>query len=147
MLFRSLTVDQLPLELLYGPALVRDLGRAEAVDEAALEALDIPAGTRRLLLKSRNSLLWEDSAFRPDYVALTPGGARWLVGVDYLSIEAVGAPGFPVHHTLLGAGVVIVEGLDLREVPPGAYTLLCLPLRLAGGDGAPARALLAEVAG
>ncbi len=150
----GLTVDQLPLETLYGPALVRDVGQAEVVDEAALEALALPVGTRRLLLKSRNSRLWEDPTFRPDFVAVTPGGARWLVerglwlvGVDYLSIEAPGSPGFPVHHTLLGAGVVIVEGLDLRGVPPGAYTLLCLPLRLAGGDGAPARALLAEEAG
>ena len=150
----GLTVDQLPLETLYGPALVRDVGRAEVVDEAALEALALPAGTRRLLLKSRNSRLWEDPAFRPDFVALTPGGARWLVerglglvGVDYLSIEPLGSPEFPVHHTLLGAGVVIVEGLDLRGVPPGAYTLLCLPLRLAGGDGAPARVLLAEEQG
>jgi arylformamidase len=65
-----------------------------------------------------------------------------LVGVDYLSIEAFGARGFPTHHTLLGAGVIIVEGLDLGQVPPGTYTLLCLPLRLAGGDAAPARAVL-----
>lgn len=147
----GLTVDQLPLEVLYGPALVRDVGNAEAVDEAALERLDVPGGTQRLLLKSRNSRLWEEPAFRADFVPITPGGARWLVdrglrlvGVDYLSIEAVGSPGFPVHHILLGAGVVIVEGLDLRGVPPGAYTLLCLPLRLAGADGAPARAVLAE---
>jgi arylformamidase len=79
--------------------------------------------------------------------------ARWcldrgmrLVGVDYLTIEPQGPEkaGYPTHHTLLGAGVVIVEGLDLRDVSPGAYDLVCAPLKIAGGDGAPARVFLIE---
>jgi arylformamidase len=84
-------------------------------------------------------------------VAVAPDAARWLVdrgvrlvGIDYLSIEAYDPAGAaPTHTTLLGAGVVVVEGLDLRGVVPGAYTLMCLPLKLLGADGAPARVLLA----
>ncbi len=145
----GVTIDQMPLEVFYGPSVVRDVGEADEVTEGTLEALDIPPGTQRLLLKTRNSRLWADPSFHEEFVAVTPRGARWLVerglrlvGVDYLSIEAFGAREFPTHHTLLQAGVAIVEGLDLSQVPPGAYTLLCLPLRLAGGDGAPARAVL-----
>jgi arylformamidase len=82
-------------------------------------------------------------------VAISPDAARLviergvkLIGVDYLSVEAYGAAGHPVHRALLGAGVVILEGLDFRRVTPGVYELLCLPLRVAGGDGAPCRAIL-----
>jgi arylformamidase len=67
-----------------------------------------------------------------------------LVGIDYLSVDAFDRQDFPVHRTLLGAGVVILEGLDLRAVPPGAYELLVLPLLLQDGDGAPARAILRQ---
>ena len=69
-----------------------------------------------------------------------------LVGIDYLSIEPQGPEkaGYPVHHTLLGAGVVIIEGLDLRGVAAGAYELVCAPIKIAGGDGAPARVFLIE---
>ena len=82
-------------------------------------------------------------------MAVTPDGASWiverglrLVGVDFLSVEAAGAEGHPVHTTLLGGGTVIVEGLDLSAIEPGEYTFACLPLKLVGGDGAPARAAL-----
>jgi arylformamidase len=84
-------------------------------------------------------------------VAVTRDGARRLVerglrlvGVDFLSVERDGPPDFPVHRTLLGGGVVIVEGLDLSTVDPGPYTLVCAPLKVLGGDGAPARVLLIE---
>ena len=148
------TVDRLPLETFYGPAVVRDVGDTEAIDERVLEGLDVPSGTQRLLLKTRNSRLWEDAQFHQQFVSVTPQGARWLVerglrlvGIDYLSIEAFGSLEYATHHTLLRAGVVIVEGLDLGRVPPGEYTLLCFPLRLAEGGGAPARAVLVEVNG
>jgi arylformamidase len=131
------TVDALPLDVLVGPAVVADLTMAGPVDEAALDALALPAGVERVLLKTGR-----------DTGSLTPGGARWLVdrrvllvGADTLSIEP-DTEDYPVHRTLLGADVVIVEALDLSTVTPGSYQLVCLPLRIAGGDGAPARAVL-----
>ncbi|MGH2706982.1 MAG: cyclase family protein [Actinomycetota bacterium] len=145
-------VDQLPLEVLVGPALVADLTRVE--DEIGLRelaSLDLEDGIERLLFKTRNSQLWERSpiSFPQRYVGLSPEGARWvaergirLVGMDFLSIEPSGSEGYPTHLTLLEAGVIIVEGLDLGSVEPGHYMLACLPLRLTGGDGAPARAAL-----
>ncbi len=87
-----------------------------------------------------------------DYAYVTGDAARYLVGrgvklvgIDYLSIEEHGTTGHPVHHALLGAGIVIVEGLDLAAVPAGDYELMCLPLKMKDADGAPARVLLREV--
>jgi arylformamidase len=103
-----------------------------------------------LLLRTRNSERWarEKATFDRDFVAITEDGARWLVargvrlvGVDYLSVGPFSAPA-PTHHVLLGAGVVAVEGLDLGRIAPGAYQLVCLPLKITNGDGAPARAIL-----
>jgi arylformamidase len=102
-----------------------------------------------VIFRTRNSDEWSDAIFREDFVYLDPEAARWLadrgtrlVGVDYLSVESFTAAEPLTHRTLLGAGVVIVEGLDLREIAPGDYTLTCLPLKLAGADGAPARVVL-----
>lgn len=146
------TTDDLDLSVLMGPAWVADLPAVRGqVEPADLEASSIPAGTKRLLLKTSNSgTLHPGAAFRKDFVALSPDGAEWalgrgirLVGIDYLSIERFDAPfEHPVHHALLAAGAIILEGLDLSDVPGGACELLCLPLRLAGADGAPARALV-----
>lgn len=151
------TVDELALDVLVGEAVVADLtGEAGPIGPAHLERLDLPPGVARLLLKTDNSALWRrpDPSFPERYVALSEGGARWvvergirLVGIDFLSIEELEAPGHPTHVTLLTAGVVILEGLDLGGVAAGAYQLLCLPLRLEGGDGAPARAVLVEAGG
>ncbi|MGH8991380.1 MAG: cyclase family protein [Acidimicrobiia bacterium] len=149
------TVDELPLDALVGPARVVDLtGRPGPVGSADLEALDLPAGTDRLLMKTDNSRRWPErlDTFPDDYVALSPAGAAWmvergvrLVGADFLSVEVPDAPGHPTHVTLLSAGVIILEGLDLSAVAPGPYQLVCLPLLLAGCDGAPARAILLDV--
>lgn len=146
------SIDQIPTEALIGPAVVADLtGVEHSVGAAELEALDLEPGVQRLLMHTRNSQLWrEDSPEFPEsYVAVSPDGAQWmvdhgirLVGTDFLSIEHRGSPGHPTHKTLLGAGVVIVEGLDLDEVPAGEYTLVCLPLKIVDGDGGPSRALL-----
>ncbi len=149
-------VDTLPLELLTGPASVyaviltpADNGNVTAV---ALERANIPPGTLRILLKTRNSELWKlgPHEFRPDFAGITADGAQWvvehkigLVGVDYLSVAPKSA-GRPTHEILLQAGVVVVEGLDLSGVEPGAYDLYCLPLKLKDCDGAPARAVLIE---
>ena len=143
-------VTQLSLDALIGPAVVAALPGVDAVTAEDLEALNLPADTRRLLLRTRNSEYWRrgDREFRTDFVALTADAARWvvarglrLIGVDYLSVQIFrGDP--QTHIALLQAGVVIVEGLNLAEVAPGSYELICLPLKLAGAEGTPARAVL-----
>jgi arylformamidase len=142
-------VESLAIEALVGPAFVADATEISlCLDASALADLAIPAGCRRLILKTTNSRLWNRPAFDADFVSLTDDGARWLierevrlVGIDYLSISPAENPA-PVHEALLAAGIVILEGLDLRDVPPGDATLLCLPLLLRGADGAPARVLI-----
>jgi arylformamidase len=137
--------ESLPLEPLVGRAWVADGGAIHGpIDAAALETCGIPADAERVLLKTPNGRLWERDDFTRDFFRLDGSGAEWvvhrgirLIGIDYLSIGDQDA-----HRVLLGAGVVAVEGLDLRHVEPGWYELLCLPLNVVGSDGAPARALL-----
>ena len=147
------SVEQLPLEILMGPVTVVELVEAEIITPELLEAQALAPQTRRLLIKTKNSALWADPGhqFNPDFVALNSESARWivnkgidLVGIDYLSIQMFKDAEAPTHRTLLEAGIVIVEGLDLRKVAPGDYQLFCLPIKLAGCEGAPARAVLIE---
>lgn len=146
----GMSVDQIPLETLIGPAtVVHCSDTAMSVTRAELEAQDL-VGVERLLLRTRNSgYLTQDPAFHPDFTYVAPDAAEYLVqlgvkliGVDYLSIEQFHSPHHLTHRTLLGADVVIVEGLNLAAVPAGRYSLCCLPLKLVGCDGAPARAVL-----
>ncbi len=146
-------VDRLPLKVLTGRAYVVDLRRATVLDAATLEASDIPPRTRRILFRTRNSEYWarKGSEFQTDFVAVDPSGAEWLVrkgvqlvGIDYLSIAPY-KRSKETHRILLEKGVVVVEGLDLSGVSQGRYTLYCLPLKLIGSDGAPARAILIGV--
>ncbi|HLG16360.1 MAG TPA: cyclase family protein [Blastocatellia bacterium] len=145
----GMTVDQIPLEFLVGPARVVEIA-APVIDEAVLREFDL-AATIRLLFKTRNSYLWNQTAFAPDFVYLTPGAARSLVqqgikvvGIDYLSVDRFEADELEVHKTLLEAGTFIIEGLDLRDVDPGDYEMICLPLKIKDGDGAPARVVLRQ---
>jgi arylformamidase len=144
-------VDALPLDVLMGPArLIAFADSVTHVGEPELSPHDL-TGVTRLLIRTRNSA-WLASGtpeFHSDYTYLAPDGAAYLaergirlVGVDYLSVEQFHSGHHRTHRTLLGAGVVIVEGLALAEPPPGDYELRCLPLRLEGLDGAPARAVL-----
>ena len=142
------SVERLSLETLCGPAAVAGLTGAEAIDAGLLSALKLPRGIKRLLLKTRNSALWKEAAFNPGYAALTDDAAEWmvekgirLVGIDYLSVQPYKKPS-SVHRILLGRGVVVLEGLNLASAADGEYELICLPLRLVGADGAPARAFL-----
>ncbi|NQT73190.1 MAG: cyclase family protein [Chloroflexi bacterium] len=144
-------IDSIPLEVLAGPARLVQLPEVERIDRTLLEKLDL-SGVSRLLLGTRNSALLRQPEHTPDYVSLSESGARYLVemgiklvGIDYLSIEEYKKEGYPTHRTLLESGVVIVEGLNLSGVPSGDYELLCLPLKLKGADGAPARAFLREL--
>lgn len=147
-------VDSYDPEQFIGKATVLDLSEVTDPEISSEHLADaVPEGTERLLLKTRNSaqrLL--EKPFTEDYVGLSADGAKWLaqragtgglklVGIDYLSIQRRGPDSTP-HTALLGAGIAIVEGLFLTDVPAGEYELICLPLRIADGDGAPARALL-----
>ena len=149
------TLDQLPLDVLIGTARVVDVGQANAIDAGVLAACDLADATR-VLFKTRNSDFWppteENQEFREDFVYIEPDAARVLVergvrlvGIDYLSVEKFNFTEPATHWTLLGAGNVIVEGLALRDVPPGDYELICLPLKIKDGDGAPARVVLRKL--
>lgn len=149
----GIRVDEIPLELLTGRVYVLDLPEVDLITASVVEGANIPPRTRRVLFKTRNSTFWSRnrSDFQEDYVALDAGAAQYLVdrgvkvvGVDYLSVAPYQATR-PTHEILLKAGVVIIEGLDLSEVSQGRYTFYCLPLKLAGADGAPARVILVGV--
>lgn len=143
------TVDRIPLDRFIGPAILIAFGDdVMSIGAADLERHEIGSHTR-VLLKTRNSSLLRRPEFVKDYTYLAPDGAEYLVrrgvelvGIDYYSIEQFKSGHHRTHLTLLEKSVVIVEGLDLSEPPPGEYELICLPLRLAGLDGAPARAVL-----
>lgn len=143
------SLDEVDLGVFLGPALVVELG-TDSITAADLRSLAW-RGVERVLFKTRNSALW-GRAYTAGYVALSEDGAAFLaertsvrlVGIDYLSVDAADAASLPAHRRLLARGIVILEGLDLSGVPAGKYTLLCLPLRAAAPDGAPARAVLLE---
>lgn len=143
------TVDAIPLERLIGPALLLAFpDDLRAVGAADLQKHDLK-GHKRVLLRTRNSALLSQKEFVPDYTYLAPDGAQYLVdkgvelvGIDYLSIEQFHSGHHKTHRTLLERSVVILEGLDLSVPAPGEYQLICLPLRIEGGDGAPSRAVL-----
>jgi arylformamidase len=147
------TVEQLPLEVLTGPCYVAQLPDGiEAITAEVLDRTEITSEMKRVLFGTRNSHLWArgESQFQTDFVAITEDGAEWLVergvqlvGVDYLSVAPYG-DSTPTHTILLKAGVVVVEGLNLSNVMRGFYDLYCLPLKIAGSDGAPARAILIQ---
>jgi arylformamidase len=144
-------VDSLPLEILIGPSAVIHIPGVQAIGAAEIENAGIPAGVERVLLKTDNAELAIQREFNEQYSFVTPEGARFLidsgirlVGIDYLSIAQYGK-GDAVHQALLGAGTVIIEGLDLRGVATGSYIMIALPLKIAGCDGAPARVVLQEL--
>ena len=143
-------VETLDLDVLIGPALVVDARGRGLLTAEALEALAIPPGVQRLLLRTDNSAIWQrgEAAFVEDFVAIDSSGAAWLVergvrlvGIDYLSVAPFD-DGVPTHQILLGAGVIPVEGLDLSAIEAGEYQFACLPIKIGGADGAPCRAVL-----
>lgn len=137
-------VAALPLEILMGKARVVDLPVSVRIERADLQALDL-SDDLRVLLKTRQSGAGriEDGVYLTDDAAayLVQAGLK-LVGIDSPSVDRFGAPDLPAHRTLLAAGVVVVEGLELAQVEPGDYDMACLPLRIPGADGAPARVVL-----
>jgi arylformamidase len=146
-------VETIPLRVLIGRAYVVHLPKATVIDEITLERSGIPPRTRRVLFRTSNSNYWVqgERKFKKDFVAIDASGASWLVrkkvqlvGIDYLSIAPFKAS-VETHRILLENGVVVVEGLDLSEVSQGRYTIYCLPLKIIGSDGAPARTILVGV--
>jgi arylformamidase len=141
---------ELPLDAMIGPCSLRRFEERFEITSEHLERAVIPEGATRLLLATPSASLWDVPGFHTNYTGLAPDGAEWclrrgirLVGIDYLSIERVDSPtAWRTHLALLSAGAVILEGLDMRGVQPGEYELICLPLKLQNGDGAPARAVL-----
>ncbi len=143
----GISVDHLPLTILLGRALVVEILGVKEIGRRELARLPL-AGEERLLLKTGNSLLWNRPGFCEEYCHLTMEAAHYLsevgiklVGIDYLSIERLDGGG-AIHRHLLGNGVIILEGVNLEGVPAGSYELICLPLKIKGGDGAPVRAVL-----
>ena len=147
------SLDAVSLDVLIGPTEVVYIPGVACITPAELVALDLPHTCQRLLLRTANSErgLLTGATFAPDFTALSAEAGVWLaargvrlVGIDAPSIDPFTEEALPAHRALLSAGVVIVEGVDLRAVPPGHFELLCLPLKLAGGDGAPARVVLVD---
>jgi len=147
------SIDKIPLDIFCGSAFIAALTHVKAITADELKKLSLPKGVKRLLFKTSNSELWKKGRnnFDPSYVALTADAAEWIVeqgidllGVDYLSVQRYkDSP--KTHEVLLGAGIVVVEGLNLADVSQGWYELICLPLKLVGTEGAPARAALREM--
>jgi arylformamidase len=143
----AMTVDQIPLNLLIGRARVIEIASA-VINREVLDEFDL-AEDARVLFKTRNSYLWNEKGFTAEFVYLTKDAAERLVeqgikvvGIDYLSVEKYNFTSPDVHRTLLGNGTIIIEGLNLSEVDAGDYEMICLPMKIEGGDGAPARVVL-----
>lgn len=147
------SIDQLPFEATIGPARVIQIADKESIKPEDLRPHRIKTG-ERILFKTRNSTQsWESNRFDEEFVYISKEAAQYLaerkvrsVGVDYLSVGGFKRDNVETHHGLLGAGIWIIEGLNLAQVMPGAYEMICLPIKLHGAEGAPARALLRRTA-
>ncbi|HFE63867.1 MAG TPA: cyclase family protein [Caldithrix sp.] len=147
------TIDQIPVEILIGAAKVVEIPGTAKITADHLRGKNLK-GVERVLFKTRNSQFWNEELlhFHRDFTAFSTDAAHFLlengcrlIGIDYLSIDLFEAEDLPVHKILYARNVVAIEGLDLRKVPAGDYQLLCLPLKIPGGDGAPAKVLLHTV--
>ncbi|MHB8520571.1 MAG: cyclase family protein [Limisphaerales bacterium] len=142
-------LDRMPLTATIGPARVIEIRDRESIKPGELRPHKIRRG-ERILFKTRNSTRsWKSDAFDEDFVYISQEAARFLaergvqtLGVDYLSVGGFKRDGVETHQALLGAGIWIIEGLNLAKVKPGKYELVCLPLKVRNGDGGPARAVL-----
>lgn len=147
-------IDEMPFDATIGIARVIPIAHSQAILPAELEAYDLQAGERVLFHTQNSERCWKVNEFVEDFVYISAAAAQFLVdrkvrtvGVDYLSVGGYVHDGVETHQILLGAGMWIIEGLNLSGVKPGTYELICLPLRVAGADGAPARAILRPCGG
>lgn len=143
------SIDTIPLDAVVGKARVIPISDSHSIKPADLAAQNIAAGERILFKTINSDRAWKTDAFDENFVFISQDAARYLaeagvrtVGVDYLSVGGYREDGPETHHALLGAGIWIIEGLNLGGVEPGEYELVCLPLRLMGAEGSPARAIL-----
>lgn len=148
----GVTTDAIPIETFIGPCLVVEIDSEVLIEKRDLQKYNMN-GYSRILIKTRNSEIWANniSAFEKNFVALGIDAAQYLVemktilvGIDYLSVESFHSEGSPVHKLLLMNNISILEGLNLSGVKAGVYGLICMPLKLQGCEGAPARVLLQE---
>ena len=144
------TIDGLPLEAFIGPARVCAVDAGRHITAEHVNALRLD-GETRVLFKTRNSALLARPDYDPDFTAFSVDAAHalvqrgvTLVGLDYLSVAHADEQ-VPVHRAFLDHGVILLEGIDLSQIAPGRYELICFPLRLRGADGAPCRAVLREM--
>jgi arylformamidase len=145
-------IHTMPLDATIGPAKVIAIEDPVAIRSEELKRHAIEPGDRLLFKTANSALRWNDDEFHKDFVYIANEAAQYLVdrqvrtvGVDYLSIGGFFHDTIPTHETLLGAGVWVIEGLNLTAAEPGMYELICLPLKILGADGAPARAALRRV--
>jgi arylformamidase len=143
------SIDTLPFEATVGSARVLEISDPQAVKVAELEPHAIQPGERILFKTSNSTRAWKSDTFVEDFVYISHEAAQYLaekqvqtVGVDYLSVGGYRVDGPETHHALLGAGIWVIEGLNLSGVQAGSYELICLPLKMMGAEGAPARAIL-----
>ncbi len=143
------TMDDLPFDAVIGPCRVVEIKDKESIKPAELKKLKLKQGERILFKTTNSTVSWKKPTFDKDFIYISKEGAQYLVdagiqtvGVDYLSVGGFYKDGVETHHILLGAEVWIIEGLDFAKVKPGNYDLICLPVKFAKGDGAPARCLI-----
>jgi len=149
---KARAIDEMPIEATVGPARVIRIQDERTIERPELTGHDIARGERILFRTANSGRCWNSDAFHEDYVFISRDAARYLVecgvrcvGIDYLSVGCFREDGAETHRILLEAGIWIIEGLNLQDIEPGKYELACLPLRLIGSDGAPARAILKRV--
>ncbi len=149
-LVNGTTIDGMNLDTLVGPATIIDIQESHDITASVLARYNIPRNTTRLLIRTSNSKLWKNrnGKFSKSFIGLKPDAAEWLVqkgirlvGIDYLSVQPFDDDE-QTHMILLGAGIIIVEGLDLSDIKPGQYHFICLPMNITGSEGAPARAIV-----
>jgi arylformamidase len=145
-------LDEMPLEATIGEARVVEISHPREVTAQELRKHELRPGERILLRTSNSIRCWDTDDFIDDFVYISEGAAEYLaesrvqtVGVDYLSVGGYHVDGAKIHRILLDAGIWIIEGLDLSSAPAGRYEMICLPVKLRGSDGAPARAILRPV--
>ena len=143
------SIDTMPLDATVGPARVIPIRDTKSIKRGELTEHSISAGERILFKTANSGQAWKSDQFDEDFVFISQDAARFLaecgvrtVGVDYLSVGGFREDGLETHQALLGAGIWIIEGLNLDGVDPGQYELVCLPLKLIGAEGSPARAIL-----
>jgi arylformamidase len=146
------SIDQIPLDATVGPARIIEIADPVAIRRAELELHDIQPGERLLFKTANSGRCWGSDCFYEDFTYIAEDAALFLaerqvrsVGIDYLSVGGFSQDMVETHVALLGAGIWVIEGLDLSKAPPGPCELICLPLKIIGSDGSPARAILRPV--